>query len=76
MTQKSWTPRDLKITKGEQKTLEELSKRGGFIITNADKVGATVIMDIDKYIFEAQCQLNDKNNYKKLQTDLTLHTTN
>ena len=29
-------------------------------------------MDIDKYISEAQRQLNDKNNYKKLQTDPTL----
>ena len=26
-------------------------------------------MDIDKYISEAQRQLNDENNYKKLQTD-------
>ena len=42
------------------------------IITNTDKGGAIVIMDIDKYISEAQRQLNDKNNYKKLQTDPTL----
>ena len=29
-------------------------------------------MDIDKYISEAQRQLNDKNNYKELQTNPTL----
>ena len=64
-------PKD-NLTKGEQKALEELSKRDDIIITNADKGGAIVIMDIDKYISEAQRQLNDENNYKKLQTDPTL----
>ena len=29
-------------------------------------------MDTDKYISEAQRQLNDKNNYKELQTNPTL----
>ena len=60
------------LTKGEQKTLEELSKGDDIIITNADKGGAIVIMGIDKYISEAQRQLNNENNYKKLQTDRTL----
>ena len=64
-------PKD-NLTKGEQKTLEELSKRDDIIITNADKGGAIVIMDIDKYICEAQRTHNDENNYKKLQTDSTL----
>ena len=58
-------PKD-NLTKGEQKALEELSKRDDIIITNADKGTAIVIMDTDKYISEAQCQLNDKNNYIKL----------
>ena len=65
-------PKD-NLTKGEQKALEELSKRDDIIITNADKGGAmVVIMDIDKYISEPQHQLDDENNYKKLQTDPTL----
>ena len=64
-------PKD-NLTKGEQKALEELSKRDDIIITNADKGGAIVIMDIDKYISEARRQLNDENNYKKLNTDPTL----
>ena len=63
-------------TKGEQKGLEELSKRDDIIITNADKGRTIVIMDIDKYIFEAKRQLNDKNNYKKLQADPTLQHNN
>ena len=63
-------PKD-NFTKGEQKVLEELSKRGDIIVTNADKGGTIVIIDIEKYISEAQRQLNDENNYKKLQTDPT-----
>ena len=54
-------PKD-NLTEGEQKTLEELSKRDEIIITNADEGRAIVIMDIDKYISEAQHQLNDENN--------------
>ena len=38
------------LTKGEQKALEELTKKDDIIITNADEGGAIVIMDIDKYI--------------------------
>ena len=60
------------LKKGEQRTLKELSKNDETITTNADKGGTIVIIDIDKYISEAQHQLNDKNNYKKLQTDPTL----
>ena len=54
-------PKD-NLTKGEQKTLEELSKRDDIICTNADKRGAIVTTDIDKYISEAHRQLNDENN--------------
>ena len=64
-------PKD-NLTKGVQKALEELSNRDDIIITNADKGGAIVIMDIDKYTFEAQRQLNDQSNCKKLQIDPTL----
>ena len=60
------TKRPNNLTKGEQKALEELSKKDDIIITNADKEGAIVVMDIDRYISEAQRQLNDEKNYKKL----------
>ena len=64
-------PKD-NLTKGEQKALDEICKRDDIIITSADKGRAIVIMDIDKYISEPQSQLNDENNYKKLQTHPTL----
>ena len=60
------TKRPNNLTKGEQKALEELSKKDDIIITNADKEGAIVVMDIDRYISEAQRQPNDEKNYKKL----------
>ena len=68
-------PKD-NLTNGEQKTPKELSMRDDIIIINADKGGAIIIMDIDKYISEAQRQLNDKNNYKELQTNPLYNTTN
>ena len=56
--------------------MEELAKRKDVIITNADKCGAVVIMDVEKYINEANRQLSDKRNYKKLQEDPTLQHSN
>ena len=56
--------------------MEELEKRKDIIITNADKGGAVVIMDVEKYINEANRQLSDKRNYKKLQEDPTLQHSN
>ena len=40
--------------------MEQLAKRKDHIITNADKVGAVVIMDTDSCIKEANRQLSDK----------------
>ena len=54
------------LSKGEQKAMEELAKRKDIIITNADKGSAVVIMDVEKYINEANSQLSNKRNYKKL----------
>ena len=45
--------------------MEELTKRKYIIITNADKGGAVVIMDVEKYINEDNRQLSDK--HKKIQ---------
>ena len=64
------------LSKGEQKAMEELAKRKDIIITNADKGGAVVIMDVEKYINEANRQLSDKHNYKKLQEDPMLQHSN
>ena len=49
-----------------------MQKRKDIIISNADKGGAVVIMDVEKYIKEANRQLSNKRNYKKLQEDPTL----
>ena len=56
--------------------MEELAKRKDIFITNADKGGAVVIMDVEKYINEANRQLSDKSSYKKLQEDPTLQHSN
>ena len=64
------------LSKGEQKVIEELAKRKDIIITNLDKGGAVVIMDVEKYIEEANRQLSDKRNYKTLQEDPTLQHSN
>ena len=52
--------------------MEELTKRKDIIITNAYKGGIAVIMGVEKYINEANRQLSNKRNYKKLQKDPTL----
>ena len=57
------------ISKGEQKAMGELAKGKDIIITNADKGGAVVKMDAEKYINEANRQLSDKRSYNMLQED-------
>ena len=53
------------LSKGEQKAMDELAKRKNIIITNVDKGGAVVVMDIERYINEVNRQLSNKCNYKK-----------
>ena len=60
------------LSKREQNAMEELTKRKDIIIPKADKGGSVVIMDVEKYINEANRQLSNKRNYKKLQKDPTL----
>ena len=50
------------LSKGEQKIIEELAKRKDIIISNADKGGTVVIMDVEKYIKEGNGQLSNKRN--------------
>ena len=64
------------LSKGEQKAMEELAKRKYIVITSADKGVAVVIIEVEKYINEANRQLSDKRNYKKLQEDPTLQHSN
>ena len=50
----------------------ELAKRKDLIITNADKGGAAVIIDTDRYNKETNWQLSDKAIYKQLTQVPTL----
>ena len=62
------------LPKSEREALESLQRKDD-IITNSDKGGAVVIMDVEDYIKEANRQLSDTNNYQKLNIDPTeLHT--
>ena len=60
------------LDKGEREAIKELSKSEDIIITDADKVGAVAVADMDDYIKEAERQLNDKGNYHILPQDPTL----
>ena len=48
-----------KATPNERDALLELSERDDIIITKADKGGATVVINVDDYIQEANRQLNN-----------------
>ena len=54
------------LTKSERTSMKELSEREDIIITKADKVVAAVIVDVKDYIKEAERQLNNAENYRKL----------
>lgn len=51
---------------GELKAIKQLEKREDIIITNTDKGGAVVNIDVIKYIAEADLQLSDTTNFTKL----------
>lgn len=50
---------------GELKAIKQLEKREDIIITNTDKGGAVVNIDVIKYIAEADLQLSDTTNFTK-----------
>ena len=53
-------------------TIKESSKREDIIITNTDKGGAIILIEMQDYIKEAEHQLNDNYNYYILPEDPTL----
>ena len=59
------------LTKNEEIALNNLMKRTDIIICKADKGGATVIIDVNDYISEANRQLEDGNFYRNLNSDPT-----
>ena len=58
----------------EQKELKEPQSRDDIAITDADKGSAVVILDVEDYIEEAKRQLQNTENYKRLNQNPT--TTN
>ena len=58
------------LTKNKRTSMKELSERED-IISKANKCGAVVIVDVKDYIKEAEQQLNNTENYRKLQEDPT-----
>ena len=54
------------LNKMKHNALSDLQKREDIIITKADKGGATVIMNVEVYIREANSQLENTEFYQKL----------
>ena len=59
------------LTKSERTSMKELSERVGITITKAEKGGAVVIVDVKDYIKQAERQIDNTKNYRKLQEDPT-----
>ena len=55
----------------EKKALHRLSRNTDIVIKPADKGGATVILNTEDYLKEAERQLTNSQYYKKVETDLT-----
>ena len=65
MTKKKKYPN---ITPQEKIAIKELSDNTDIVIKPPDKGSAIVIQDRDKYIVEAQCQLSNKDHYRRTGT--------
>ena len=60
-------PKCSNLSEKEQKPLEEVKVRDEIVITNPDKRGAVVILDVKDYVEECERQLNNTGNYNCLQ---------
>ena len=63
-------PKSSNISQKEQKPLEEVKVRDDIVITNADKGGALVIMDVKDYVEKCERQLNNTGNYNWVQQQM------
>ena len=72
--EKTKRPNYSNLSAKEQKALQELQSRDDIVITDVDKGGAVVILDVEGYIREAERQLHNTENYKRLNHNPT--TTN
>ena len=62
------------LTVKERKAVQQLQSRHDIVITDANEGGAVVVQDVEYYVKEAERQLNNKENYRKINNDPT--TTN
>ena len=62
-------PKYSNLSERDQKTLEEWKVRHDIVITNAYKGGAVDVLDVKGYAKECEKQLNNTENYKRLQKD-------
>ena len=51
--------------------MQELQSRKDILVTYADKGGSAVILDVEDYVKKAERQLNNKENYRKINYDPT-----
>ena len=59
------------LTINEQKAMQEPQSRDDIVITTTDEGGAVVIQDVEDYVEEAERQLKNKENYRKIIYDPT-----
>ena len=58
------------LSRKEQKALKELKHREDTFVTNADKGGAVVILDVKDCTKESESQFNNTKHYRHLEHDL------
>ena len=61
----------MNLTIKERQAMQELKSKNDIVITDADKGGAVLILDVEDYVKEAERQLSNKENYRKINYDLT-----
>ena len=64
--EKTKRPNYSNLSVKEQKELQVLQSKDDIVIAEADKGGAVVIRDVEDYIKEAERQLHNTENYKRL----------
>lgn len=57
------------LTKSEKLAIDQLAKNDSIVVKPADKGGAVVVLNKEKYIEEALRQLNNSDFYKKLSSN-------
>ena len=70
MREKKKFPRN-NLSESDKAAIDYFAKQEDIVITKADKVGATVILDVDEFSSKANQLLTEGNSYRKLNVDPT-----